>query len=240
MTNAIETTKREMYKQLNCTKFYGAHHLVNFESALELHLEELRKALKTSNEDTQGANILKDEFQQRLMRMTEERDQIQGRLHAIDEAYDKSQRNLGIAGDEIKRLQALLKAKIEIACTSPQDSRENVTSDDREANALVIVLGALVDAQRIVINWGMGELKSKKSMIKMESVLATEQLRKAMKVFERPKDDAMLKECAHSYRNPKDTLCAECGKRFMTPAQWQEEGFRSGQIGCNGQAGSSR
>lgn len=123
--------------------------------------------------------------------------------------------------------------------TLAQVSKENASSDDKEANALMIVLGALVDAQRIVTDWLVPDgIKAKKAMSKLVPVFDNEPLVLAMQTFEKTarRDDAMLEECAHSERNPKDSLCAECGKRFMTPAQRQEEGFRSGQIGCNGQA----
>lgn len=217
MNNAIETTRHAMYECLEVLRAFKDRPtlLGYFETHLELHLEELRKQLKTANEDTQGANILKDEFQQRLMRMTEERDQIQGRLHAIDEAYDKSQRALGVSGEEIRRLQALLQLRGACAGTYAQDSQENVSSDDTQANALMIVLGALVDAQRIVTDWLVPDgIKAKKAMSKLVPVLDNETLFLAMRTFEKtaPKDDAMLKECAHSYSNRHG--CPDCGKKW--------------------------
>jgi hypothetical protein len=121
MTTAIETTKRHMYCEMKLMFqrlfSYGignAGYANDFESAFEAHLEELRKELKTAKEDAEGANILKNEFQQRLMAMTEERDAIQGRLHAIDHAYHvQAQANIA-AGKELREVQQELKRQIEL------------------------------------------------------------------------------------------------------------------------------
>lgn len=192
MNNAIEATKREMYgclEQIKATATHGFtpnYSIRMFEPALEEHLEELRKELKCAHEDADGANLLRTEFQGRLERMTEERDRIQGRLHAVDEAYDKSQRALGVAGDEIRILQALLKLRGDEGSASTQDSRENASYAFVEASALMIVLGALVDSQRIITDWLIPDgIKAKKAMKMLLPVLDNEDLCTAQKVFER-------------------------------------------------------
>jgi chromosome segregation ATPase len=127
MTTAIETTKREMYGQLARIKFYGAGYNERFELALEAHLEELRKELKTAKEDAQGANTLTDEFQQRLMVMTEERDGAQSRMQAIDHAYHvQAQANIA-AGEELREAKRQLKKAHELTIQSEKLSGFRLT-----------------------------------------------------------------------------------------------------------------
>lgn len=87
MTNAIEQTKREMYRRVSALKWACNEKPIAFEQfevALEAHLEDLRQDAM----DTLG----------RLAAMTEERDSTQLRLHAVDHAYREQQRKAGTYG----------------------------------------------------------------------------------------------------------------------------------------------
>lgn len=222
MTNAIEQSKQSMYKWLEAAKKTAmcSEHSISLkwmEECLEAYLEELRldhEALHvTARERFDSIQLLERanaDLAQRLGAMTQERDAIQGRLHAVDHAYDKSQRANGVAGDEIRRLQTLFQLYKEPRHTSAQDSSENVASEHPDAKALMIVLGALVDAQRIVTDYLVPDgIRAKRAMEKLIPFLDNKDLVKAQKVFEkRHVEDP----CAHDYRN--QIGCPECGQRF--------------------------
>lgn len=218
MTNAIETTKRVMYSWLAQVKMLdqgGAYQLNSatlLENHLEMHLAALHQELTYQTKRAIGA--------------IEERDAILGRLHAIDHAFseqasiicrqaeevDRHKIAINIAGDEIRRLQTLIQLHRHDRDTSAQDSTENVASEQPDTNALMIILGALVDSQRIVTDWLVPDgIKAKKAMPKLLAVLDNETLVAAQKVFEQSPDDAMLNECAHDYASSGG--CPECGAR---------------------------
>lgn len=89
MTNAIEQTRREMYKNLEshriqCRQWYASEQTMKFfEESLEAHLEELRKGLvaleRRNDSQYESINIL----QPRLEVMTEERDTLRNKLQAL-------------------------------------------------------------------------------------------------------------------------------------------------------------
>lgn len=268
MTNAIEQAKQSMYKWLEAAKktAHCSEHSISMkwmEECLEAYLEELRldhealhvtarerfdsiRLLERANEELReevkrlvsldGTNR---KLSQCLATMTKERDEIQGRLHAVDHAYAKSQEALSIAGDamrdmqmvnrscqaEMKLLHGQIRMRDEIidalpvehlrgsysqGHTSPQDSKENRASEQPDAKALMIVLGALVDAQRIVTDYLVPDgIRAKRAMEKLIPFLDNKDLVKAQKVFEkRHVEDP----CAHDYRN--QIGCPECGQRF--------------------------
>jgi len=121
MTNAIEQTRISMYDAFNAMKA-GGRWLIKkanceaFESALEEHLEALRAAMKTREDvgqafsESLGRVVAdRDSLILRLSAMTQERDEIQGRLHAIDHAYGESQKAVSIAGEELRECQTNLR-----------------------------------------------------------------------------------------------------------------------------------
>lgn len=97
MINAIEGTKRNMFKALEDLKGrIGINYSIKdmlrgvdeLENSLEEHLEELRKAMVTINESTvrcaqHSAGAFLD-LETRLARMTEERDSIRNKLQAFE------------------------------------------------------------------------------------------------------------------------------------------------------------
>jgi len=174
------------------------------EDSFENHIEALRHELTYQTNRAAGA--------------IEERDAIQGRLHAIDHAYSESQKALGIAGDEIRRLQTLIQLHRHDRDTSAQDSAENVASANTDGNALMIILGALVDSQRIVTDWLVPDgIRAKKAMSKLVAVLDNERLVLAMRSFEgvaHPTSATETAGCSHRYVYfPFGSLaCIDCRK----------------------------
>lgn len=102
----IEKTRHQMYTDLKRFQtMVGSTHLFKtFQDSLEAHLEELRKA---NSGLVEGFAQQHADIGVRLANMTEDRDQIQQRLHAIDHAYLGSQTALGVAGDCIRDTQAV-------------------------------------------------------------------------------------------------------------------------------------
>ena len=96
MTPKTEQTKKTMYAVLDRIRRARKHVALtsDFEIVLEAHLEAVRQ------EFVEGIS--------RLAAMTEERDQIQLRLHAVDHAFKETERALGIAGDTIRAKDALI------------------------------------------------------------------------------------------------------------------------------------
>lgn len=113
MTTEIEKTKRQMYADIKrFESMVGSTRLFKtFQDSLEAHLEELRKAMVRINESTVAcAHHSAESFldlETRLSAMTEERDQIQQRLHAIDHAYCEQSNRAGAQAREIERLNEL-------------------------------------------------------------------------------------------------------------------------------------
>lgn len=158
MTNAIEQTKREMYEHWKSVSklpvgVEAGAVLLGFETAFETHLEELRKALAAVNSATvacaQNSAKAFIDHERRLSAMTEERDSIQLRLHAVDHTYKEQQ---------------------ERSATPIQESGDRGASEQAEASAAVI-LGAVGRVQSYIWQWGMGECKAKQSMRRIAGTL---------------------------------------------------------------------
>ena len=94
----IEQTHRALYDALAKIRKAKKHPKATdaLETALEEHLEELQR-------------FEYPDLKRRLAEMTKERDECQERMRAVDETYRKSQEALVIAGDELRRVQAVAK-----------------------------------------------------------------------------------------------------------------------------------
>jgi|GEM_PF-2721218 len=94
----IEQTRHDLYGALAKIRKAKKHPKATdaLETALEEHLEELQR-------------FEYPDLKRRLAEMTKERDDCQERMRAVDEAYRKSQEALVIAGDELRRVQAVAK-----------------------------------------------------------------------------------------------------------------------------------
>jgi len=193
MTNAIEQTKREMYKrlaQMKETASYGlapSLSLQEFEIALEAHLEELRKALVAVNSSTvacaQHSAEAFIEMEGRLAKMTNERDAIQLRLHAVDHAYSESQKAVGNQMSVIASLQDRL-------AINEREKREEGTSGsacgDRGSSAkldgdMATVIAAVRSAQDIMVEYLVPDgIRAKRAMTKLIPLLDNEKLYSAL------------------------------------------------------------
>ena len=142
------------------------------------------------------------DLESRLAKMTEERDAIQLRLHAVDHAYNEQQSR---------------------AATLVSNSGENVDIAKLDGKTAAI-LGAVVDCQRIVTDWAMNGLKAKKAIRAISAVVnGSPRVLQAMLQFERPASpDAKyaawmlnnLDHCQHSFfaigdEQPKCIYCRE-------------------------------
>lgn len=200
MTNAIEQTKREMYRAVahlrgTITINYSIKNMLDslnmFEGMLEDHLEELRKALVAGNavivdcaqhsaesfvelerkveywrflNGNQSATI--NDLQLRLENMTEERDAIQLRLHAVDHAYREQQSKAG---------------------TSGQVCADRGASEQLGAN-MDVVMAAVRGAQDIMVEYLVPDgIRAKRAMTKLIPLLDNEKLYSALYELEHEK-----------------------------------------------------
>lgn len=136
MTNAIEQTKREMYTDLKrFESMVGSTHLFKtFQDSLEAHLEELRKEFVDLTSKTscavgvgsgtgqlfvygsydavkamQGIVIDGEDARRRLAEMTQDRDDCQKRMQALDHAHFNLDQANKVAGEELQRCQTNLR-----------------------------------------------------------------------------------------------------------------------------------
>lgn len=183
MTNAIEQSKHSMYQELN--KITGEAKFDPFQAALESYLELLRQSLVYANKTitdcaAQSLSQIRD-LESRLAKMTEERDAIQLRLHAVDHAYNEQQSR---------------------GATLVSNSGENVASETRDGKTAAII-GAVVDVQRIVTDWAKKGLKAKQAMYLISSVMNCQPVYSVMLEFEAPK-------CMHTWHYHKHTGIGQC------------------------------
>ena len=215
MTNAIEQAKREMYKAVahlrgTITINYSIKNMLDslnmFEGEMESYLEllhqdheALHETARKRFEDIRNLWTANDDLTQRLAKMTEERDSIQLRLHAVDHVYNEQQ-SLGA------RLVS--------------NSGENVASATLDAKTMAL-LGALVDAQRIMTDFLVpGGIRAKDAIRKMIQVLDNESLVLSMRAFEQAaaiEQVKMAHTCMHQFhklptgRDDETEICLFCG-----------------------------
>lgn len=163
MTTEIENTRHQMYTDLKrFQSMVGSTHLFKtFQDSLEAHLEELRKA---------NCGLVEGFAQQhadigvRLANMTEERDQIQQRLHAVDHAHFEQSRRTGemarqierledlnrIAGEELIRAQGVARQYLD-DCRSAEKHSDRFSEQLRDAQAVIANQEQLIIGQRLAI-----------------------------------------------------------------------------------------
>lgn len=198
MTNAIEQTKHQMYVDLKRFEhMVGSTHLFKtFQDSLEAHLEELRKANSGLVEMFVKE---KTDVEIRLMSMTQERDDIQGRLHAVDHAYneqsnrvsimDKMIDNLreanGIAGEELIRVQGIARQHLD-DCRSAEKLSDEFSEKLTHATTMIGQQEQLIAGQRHAI----ADLYMKRAGVKVD-------------------------KCMHSFHPafPSGEMCIFCGDR---------------------------
>lgn len=159
MTTEIEKTKRALYGCLDRIRRAGKHRRLTaeFEERLEEHLEETRKL--TERLRGYGQKYLSD-----ASSMREERDGIQGRLHAVDHAYfEQSQRNgeqakqiekleelNRIAGEELIRAQGMVREYGE-DCRSAEKLSDDLSEKLTHATTVIGQQEQLIVGQRLAI-----------------------------------------------------------------------------------------
>lgn len=199
MTNAIEQTKREMYEALAILKGrieinYSIKDMQRgadeFESALEDHLEILRKAMVLGNETmtrcaNQSLTTIRD-LESRLAAMTanrdelarsnlagdqayaamkQERDDIQLRLHAVDHAYREQQEKGGTCG---------------------QVCADRGASEQADGKTVDVLACAVTECQLIVTSWAVNGLRAKKAIRAVSAIVnGSPKVLQAMQDFEK-------------------------------------------------------
>jgi len=211
MTNAIEQAKREMYESWKSAckisvGITGCGILLEFEQAMEKYLELLRQdhealheTARKRFEDIRNLWTANDDLVQRLAKMTEERDAIQLRLHAVDHAYSEQQSR---------------------GATLVSNSEENVSSATPDAKTMAL-LGALVDAQLVMTDYLVPDgIRAKEAIGKLIPVLDNENLSLAMRAFEQAaaiEKVKMAHTCMHQFhklltsRDDDTEFCVFCG-----------------------------
>ena len=202
MTNAIEQAKREMYVKFLSTPSCRARG--EFESSLESYLELLRqdhealhetarKRFEDIRELEKVSAEQRDKYvrlAERHARMTEERDAIQLRLHAVDHAYKTQQ---------------------DRTATPTQDSGDRASCDATEANAEVIRAAAR-NVQLVITDWGMGDLKAKKAMRQIARIVNGDgMVGAACGALETKACDHRFYPCPMT-RDDKSKICIDCGE----------------------------
>lgn len=188
MTNAIEQTKREMYKALKIVnECFASLPIQKLEEALEAHLEELRKALVAANQITvkcaQHSAESFVELERRLADMKNERDAIQLRLHAVDHAYCESQNTVGRQMSTIASLQDRIAINVRAereAGTSGQVCADRGASEQTDAH-MAVVIAAVRGAQDIMVEYLVPDgIRAKRAMTKLIPLLDNEKLYSAL------------------------------------------------------------
>lgn len=160
MTTEIEKTKRQMYADLKrFESMVGSTHLFkNFQDSLEDHLEALRL------DRVQFTEARRDDVAVRLATMTEERDQIQQRLHAVDHAYSEQSKLTAaqtkeierlnelnrIAGQELIRVQGVARQHLD-DCVSAERHSDRFSEQLRDAQAVIANQEQLIVGQRLAV-----------------------------------------------------------------------------------------
>lgn len=172
MTDVIGYTHKHLFEQVNFMKRCFENEAGSLgkvkvlEDRIETHLEELRK---------DRANLVT------------ERDTLRNRVQVLEMANATSGEVIRSLKDEAKEARkASMKARLAEFATPVSNSAENVASAPLDANTATI-LGALVDAQRIMTDYLVPDgIRAKDAMGKIIPVLDNETLCLAMRAFEKP------------------------------------------------------
>ncbi len=209
MTNAIEQSKREMYEKWKdackiSVGIRGCGVLLEFEQAMEAYLELLRQDLSAPHEtarkrfeDIQSLEAVNKDLIEQLSKMTERRDYFRNQVQAANHACESRQ---------------------DQPATPTQDSGDLASCATLDGKTAAI-LGAVVDCQRIIREWGAGGLKAKRAIRAVASVVnGRPSVCQAFLDFEVPTDDygdwfINNTQCMHSFHPafPSGEQCVFCG-----------------------------
>lgn len=205
MTNEIENTRLNMYDMLGVIKTQTAH-----KKSMEVFESELESHLEA--------------LRQERGRLVEERDALRNRVQVLESANK-------IAGE---RLQLISESRETLSAISAHETPQNASCATLDANTAAI-LGALVDAQRIMTDYLVPDgIRAKDAIGKLIPVLDNEKLCAAMDAFETPKQreleelacaiwadgyfvqsiaEKLSKGCQHEFhpKFPAGEMCTYCG-----------------------------
>lgn len=225
MTNAIEQTRREMYqflsevKEIVTNRGFPTISLPMFEERLEKHLEALRRESISTHD--------------RFAQVIAERDTLRNRLQAFEMASQTSAEIIKGLREELKNLRGPAKLTIagidvvEDLSLGPNDlmffDKEKVQWDESLGNP----------SKRPVARRGVRLSELAKMIKDLEENAAsakTDPFALGFPMVVRSEFDDRIR-----------TTCTACNRttdefKKTTAAIRQEEGLRSGSIGCNGQA----
>lgn len=245
MTNAIEQTRREMYKWLLSVKQLAdsqasAQAAEMLELCLEIHLEVLRKESANQQSRLELNESLANGFSEQVAAANkinadfiEQRDTLRNRLQAFEMASQTSAEIIKGLREELKNLRGPAKLTIagidvvEDLSLGPNDlmffDKEKVQWDESLGNP----------SKRPVARRGVRLSELAKMIKDLEENAAsakTDPFALGFPMVVRSEFDDRIR-----------TTCTACNRttdefKKTTAAIRQEEGLRSGSIGCNGQA----
>lgn len=211
MTNAIEQSKREMYRRISYVRrnpsasgYYVNNECIDaMEESLEAHLELLRQDLSALHEtarkrfeDIQSLEAVNKDLIEQLSSMTEKRDALRNSAQASAHACGSSH---------------------SVGSTSGQISAENASCAKLDGKTAAI-LGAVVDVRQIVSDWAVYGYKAKKQMKKLAYAINNNpELHAAMLQFEKGDGYGTWflnnTDCMHSFHPafPSGEQCVFCG-----------------------------
>ena len=160
---------------------------------LSAELEALHKTARKRFEDIQGLEAVNKDLIEQLASMTEKRDALRNSAQASTHACGVSH---------------------SVGGTSGQSSGENVSFANLDGKTAAI-LGALVDAQRVMTDYLVPDgIRAKDAIGKMIPILDSEKLYVAMRGFEHPSGGYAAwflsnTQCMHGF--PSGEQCVFCG-----------------------------
>lgn len=207
MTNAIEVTKREMCLYIKHVKncISGNHvpysSFPSLEKTLEAHLEAHLEALRQETEGLRGdvrtAESAHDTVEamsrlamSRIGEMTQERRDLLAKYDALGKDADQRFRDLQAAEEANAKLQEIIRISGEELRNAQMLNRSYARqlAGAEGGPELMTVLGALVDAQRIMTDWLVPDgVRARDTVKALIPVLDNQVLVLAMRSFEKTK-----------------------------------------------------
>lgn len=181
MTNATEVTKRKLFMYVaHCKAAMREQHIPNasfpvMEESLEAHLEALRQEIEGLYGDVRSAEAAHDALVVKYEALGQTADERFRDLQLAEEANTKLQEIIRISGDELRHAQML----------SRSYARQLVGTE--ESSPVMTILGALVDAQRIMTDYLVPDgVRARDTVKALLPVLDNQTLVLAMRELEQP------------------------------------------------------
>lgn len=147
-------------------------------AVLTTALEHVRECAREGIVPSLSMPKLDDALCAHLEALNEEISGLRGDVRRAEQEVKNKDAALKIAGEELRAAQELNR------------SYARQLAGTEESPALMTILGALVDAQRIMADWIHPDgIRARRAMEKMTDVLDTKELISAMLEFEKPSND---------------------------------------------------